>query len=83
MPGTRAVKRQIEAGSRNKCPGCDEDVKFVAMTSTADRKQIICNIYEGEKWDRVEHWHPPCYDEAGHPYGPVEDGGFKPHLPKR
>lgn len=21
------------------------------------------------RWDRLEHWHTTCYDEAGEPYG--------------
>jgi hypothetical protein len=26
----------------------------------------------GGQWDRVEHFHPGCYDELGQPYGETE-----------
>jgi hypothetical protein len=33
------------------------------------RSQVIANVYVDGVWDRVEHYHAECYDEAGSPYG--------------
>jgi hypothetical protein len=52
------------------CPGCDELVKFVARWKV---HEAVCNVYgrDGDPtvWDRVEHWHLPCYEAAGQPHG--------------
>ena len=64
--GSRAVLRTIEAGSSAMCTTCDEQVKFRAK---AKAHQVICNVYVNGKWDRVEHYHLECYDDAGRPYG--------------
>ena len=58
--------RTIEPGNSAICPGCDQQVKFQARTQG---KQVICNVYEDGKWQRVEHYHITCYDEASEPYG--------------
>lgn len=47
----------------------------MAKAGAANRKQIICNVYDGEKWSHVEHFHPDCYAEAGEPHGVVTDTG--------
>ena len=31
--------------------------------------QMICNVYESGVWQRVEHFHAECYEEADRPYG--------------
>jgi len=63
---SRAVLRTIEAGSSATCVACDEQVKFRAKMKAT---QVICNVYVGGKWDRVEHYHAECYEHAGRPYG--------------
>ena len=64
---SRAVVRNIEAGSSAMCPVCDLQVKFQARLRLP---QVICNIYGGGRWQRVEHYHLACYEEALEPYGP-------------
>lgn len=63
---SRAVLREVEPGSTVECTHCGERVKFQAKMR---HKQVICNVYVGRRWDRVEHFHAPCYDEADTPYG--------------
>jgi hypothetical protein len=63
---TRAVVRSVEAGSFIECSRCGERVKFQAKVRT---QQVICNIYVDGRWDRVEHYHMACYDDAGEPHG--------------
>jgi len=65
---SRAVIRPIEAGSSVECVCCGERVKFQAKVKA---QQVICNVYVGAKWDRVEHYHLDCYDAAGEPHGPT------------
>ncbi len=65
---TRAVIRSIEPGSEVACSGCGERVKFSAKFRG---QQVICNVYVRDRWDRVEHYHSQCYEEAGHPHGKV------------
>ena len=69
---SRAVMRTIEAGCSANCALCDEPVKFRAKIKG---HQVICNVYVGGTWDRVEHYHEACYQEAGAPYGEAVDGG--------
>ena len=63
---SRAVVRDVEAGCSVDCSRCGERVKFQAKVRN---KQAICNIYVKGKWNRVEHFHLACYEEAGSPYG--------------
>jgi len=63
---SRAVTRLIEAGSMTDCAHCEDRVKFKAREK---HKQIICNVYIAGRWDRVEHFHEPCYTKAKSPYG--------------
>jgi len=65
---SRAVERPIEAGSTAVCAHCGSPVKFVARQQG---RQVICNVYEKGRWQRVEHYHDECYREAGEPYGPA------------
>jgi hypothetical protein len=51
------------------CIHCGERVKFAAK---ARHKQVICNVYVGGRWDRVEHFHDACYKQAKEPYGDVD-----------
>jgi hypothetical protein len=44
-------------------------VKFVAR---AHPRQVIADVYEEGRWLRVEHFHAECYEQAGHPFGPVQ-----------
>lgn len=73
--GTRAVTRACEAGTMSECAGCGDYVKFQA---TKKARRIICNVYVGGHWDRVEEWHPDCYESAGMPHG--EPGEFEQKL---
>ena len=63
---SRAVVRTIEAGSSAECAHCGERVKFQAKIRG---QQVICNVYVDGKWNRVEHFHAECYEEADAPYG--------------
>lgn len=65
---SRAVRRLVEVGSWISCVHCAEPIKFAARER---RAQAICNIYENDAWQRVEHYHAECYVEAGDPYGPM------------
>jgi len=65
--GSRAVLRRVEAGNLALCAQCGEQVKFAAKQN---RQQVIANVYVDAKWDRVEHFHAECYDEADEPFGP-------------
>lgn len=63
---TRARLRSIEPGNRDVCVGCNREVKF----NTRDRTpQVIANVYENGRWNRKEHWHLRCYEEADQPHG--------------
>jgi hypothetical protein len=64
--GSRAVERLVEPGNSAVCARCSTPVKFVAK---AQLRQVIANVYVGNTWDRVEHYHADCYQEAGEPYG--------------
>ncbi len=66
---SRAVIRNIEAGNSAECVGCGERVKFQAKLRL---QQVICNVYVDGQWDRVEHFHLACYQEAGEPHGSVD-----------
>ena len=63
---SRAVTRTIEPGNSAVCVHCGTPVKFIARTQG---KQVIANVYVDGAWDRVEHFHADCYDEADQPYG--------------
>ncbi|MEZ5377774.1 MAG: hypothetical protein R2733_14810 [Acidimicrobiales bacterium] len=69
-PITRAVVRLIEAGSMVDCAYCEKQLKFRARQRDL---QVICNVYEDGRWDRVEHFHAECYAEAGEPHGDAND----------
>ena len=65
---SRAVARLIEAGCVAECPVCGERVKYRARHRD---QQVICNVYEDGRWQRVEQYHLDCYTESGSPYGPL------------
>jgi len=65
---SRAVVRNIDPGNSATCRHCGAPVKFVAR---AGLRQVIANVYDDGIWDRVEHYHEPCYAEAGTPHGEV------------
>jgi hypothetical protein len=37
-----------------------------------DHEVVVANVYVGDKWNRVERYHPRCYELVGAPYGPAE-----------
>ncbi len=63
---SRAVERLVEPGNSAMCAHCAAPVKFVARSQ---HRQVIANVYVGNTWDRVEHYHYDCYLEAGQIYG--------------
>lgn len=63
---SRAVIRVIEPGCAATCAKCEEAVKFIARVNG---RQVIANVYEDGRWNRVEHFHEECYATAGSPYG--------------
>ena len=63
---SRAVTRLIEAGNTASCAGCRLPVKFRAKSRLT---QVIANVYKDGVWERVEHYHLDCYENAGRPYG--------------
>ncbi|HKY15859.1 MAG TPA: hypothetical protein VJM33_13125 [Microthrixaceae bacterium] len=65
---SRAVLRDVEAGSTVDCSFCEERVKFQAKMRN---RQVICNVYVRGAWDRVDHYHADCYEVAGQPHGPI------------
>ena len=67
---SRGVTRPVEAGSAVECTFCGERVKFRAKVR---QYQVICNVYDKNMWDRVEHFHDECYVKADSPYGPPEE----------
>ena len=71
---SRAVVRPVEPGNSAVCVHCGAPVKFVAR---AQLKQVIANVYEGGQWNRVEHFHADCYEEAGKPYGEADTTGLR------
>ena len=71
---SRAVVRPVEPGNSAVCVHCGAPVKFVAR---AQLKQVIANVYEAGTWNRVEHFHADCYEEAGQPYGEADTSGLR------
>jgi hypothetical protein len=63
---SRAVLRTVEPGSTAVCARCQAPVKFSARSQL---RQVIANVYVKGRWDRVEHFHAECYEEADCPYG--------------
>jgi hypothetical protein len=63
---SRAADRPIDPGNDAVCVRCGERVKFAARSQA---RQVIANVYDDNRWQRVEHFHASCYDDAGHPYG--------------
>jgi hypothetical protein len=74
---SRAVARFIEAGNSAQCASCGANVQFRARVKA---QQVICNVYVDGKWDRVEHFHRDCYEEAKQPYGEADES--QPLRPK-
>lgn len=66
---SRAVVRRIEPGNLAVCTHCGQPVKFAAKLH---KMQVIANVYVDGRWNRVEHFHAECYDEAVEPYGAAE-----------
>jgi hypothetical protein len=66
MTTTRAALRQIEPGNDATCTQCGKPIRFAAKTHA---QQVIANVYVDGVWQRVEHFHALCYEEAGRPHG--------------
>lgn len=67
--GTRAIAKFVQPGSDARCALCDKWVKFVAKRRPVN---VFANVYEGDRWDRLEVFHGECYVAAGEPYGPAD-----------
>lgn len=71
--GTRAVQRPVQQGSSVYCESCDDQIKFIPPAGRKNALHssvvVICNVYEGDRWDRVESFHLDCYEEAAEPHG--------------
>lgn len=68
---SRAVMRGIEAGCYVECAGCETLITFSMQRQGA--QQVIANVYDGDQWQRVEHYHVGCYEAAMQPYGPTPE----------
>lgn len=78
--GTRAVERPVIPGQQYDCSAeCGDKIKFRARER---RKVIYANVYSGDRWDRLECWHPSCYRKAGSPHGKADRSGSD-QLPNR
>lgn len=66
---SRAVLHPIRPGNMATCAACDQAVKFASRDR---RHQVIANVYVDGSWDRVEHYHPDCYEAVHQPYGTAE-----------
>ncbi|MGH9093717.1 MAG: hypothetical protein ACRDXE_01010 [Acidimicrobiales bacterium] len=64
---SRAVTRPVDPGNDASCQHCGRPIKFMARVQ---QRQVIANVYLDEVWQRVEHFHAPCYEEAAEPFGP-------------
>lgn len=64
--GTRAVLRLVAPGEMAHCASCGVIVKFAARRRN---ERVVANAYRRGRWDRVEIWHPDCYEQAGEPHG--------------
>jgi hypothetical protein len=74
--GTRAVYRRIPM-PRPRCAACR---KTVSDFTTGKKACVIANVYEGDRWDRVETFHSFCYEKAQRPYGePTESTKGRGH----
>jgi hypothetical protein len=96
MLGTRVVIRPTEAGTNVNCVKCREKISFVAKkrgrhvianvyVSDEDRalkprEGPALAPGTGGTWDRVEHFHAFCYEEAGEPYGTPAAGEWQPEM---
>jgi hypothetical protein len=58
--------RLVEPGNDAVCGHCQTPIKFAARLK---ERQVIANVYTAGRWDRVEHFHDGCYEQAGEPYG--------------
>lgn len=60
----------VPIGAEAECTRCG---RLMTFRPPGKDTWIVANVYEGNgkfrRWDRVEKWHPQCYDENGRPYG--------------
>ncbi|MCU4183813.1 hypothetical protein K6U06_05530 [Acidiferrimicrobium sp. IK] len=63
---SRAADRSIDPGNDAVCARCRERIKFSARSQA---RQVIANVYQDGRWQRVEHYHALCYADVGRPYG--------------
>lgn len=66
---SRAALRLVQPSTdcpEAQCASCGERIIF----SARNRPQVvIANVYVRGRWDRIEHFHPDCYENAEQPYG--------------
>jgi hypothetical protein len=67
---SRAVTMTIPFGADSECTSCERLITFIPP---GKGKWVVANVYEGKgkkrRWNRVENWHPECYEVRGLPYG--------------
>ena len=60
----------VPFGADDDCALCDDSMTWHPPGTEV---WVVANVYEGRgeqrHWDRVEKWHPKCYDSKGRPYG--------------
>ncbi len=61
---SHAIFRPVQPGNWQGCYHCLETIEFVPG---AGRTQVTCKTYRDGTWLQVEHYHPDCYAESGHP----------------
>ncbi len=63
---SRAVSRKLQPGLGLECDACSMPIKYSAKFPT---NQIIANVYDGNVWQKVVHYHEECYQELDYPHG--------------
>jgi hypothetical protein len=70
-PVTRVVLKPGRAvgSATGRCPACTDHTWARGAKGGRDSKVVIANIYDDGRWNRMELWHPECYERAGSPHG--------------
>ncbi len=78
---SRAALIVVSETEMDDCAYCE-----VSITSDSDKKWIVANVYTdcclnpactkcrgtARRWEKVEHYHPECYEAVDFPYGTPE-----------
>lgn len=66
--------------SEEFCEKCDKEILF---DTTQRTYRVLCNVYVNDKWDRLECYHPECYEQTGFIHGPILDRKVKSERVKK